>query len=778
MEDVITPISKRKTYIYIIIVLAWLFLAVFAGMQGGGWLASYFVLSIYYGILVLGSKQTGVFEFLKTTKWRLFVILCVALIPLVVVGLVISQERFVYYWDYSSYLFYTVNISESFSKISLNDAISQLFRSINYDEYNVLISYVVAIPLKILGQSYLAFEMLTAGMFLFPAIIFISYLLEKLQAQFLQYNVPALHICIIVALFPSFTYVVLLGYVDAIGLPLMALAFLYERRIRLAPKFPFRYTPPLALVLVLLLLLRRWFAAFILSYVLFLAIEAIIGLLFAKGGNERFIIFERYFLTFLFVGFFSALFLIIFARGLLSTLLFNRYTVSYAGWQTLDILQNWKGFIRYFGVGILLLYFIEIMRELSNIKKDGCAWGIATLPGIIVSAMYFWMLADMPEHVYYIFCIQLCVCAGMSAIWLSKLLIKKIQNKISVNVALSAFSLFFVFNFLIMNGVGDIKNYNIGLFTGNRYVARVRTDMDELYRLHSYLDDITDNLGNDLVYVAASGEVLNDDILRRLRAPDYSMPYTLLSTSHADLVSGFNTDFFDASVVVITDPIQLHLAPRTQLVQEYIVNGILSKKDVFADQYAEGETFVLENGVVAKTYIHKNYYTNDDVQAVENYFEGYYSAYPELFKNRFEEYKNRVFPCSVGELRETVFSPEGKLRSNFTTTDGHLISTGQDTLIFGPYEEISEGTYDVTFYYTVHPDINPGLTIGYIDVNINVENLKQEDFNYVSVPVYAQESNVSLQWQVDREFPNAEVRMTVLTPGIEFVKLEIKKINS
>ena len=69
------------------------------------------------------------------------------------------------------------------------------------------------------------------------------------------------------------------------------------------------------------------------------------------------------------------------------------------------------------------------------------------------------------------------------------------------------------------------------------------------------------------IYVLASSEILNDDIIRQASLPDQmNYPYTLEKSNHVDLRDGFPTQFFTSSIVLVASPAQHHLRPQDQQV--------------------------------------------------------------------------------------------------------------------------------------------------------------------------------------------------------------------
>ena len=59
--------------------------------------------------------------------------------------------------------------------------------------------------------------------------------------------------------------------------------------------------------------------------------------------------------------------------------------------------------------------------------------------------------------------------------------------------------------------------------------------------------------------------------------------------------------------------------------------------------FIKDRSFCLDNNVIATIYIRKQPWSIEAVDWLENVYNGYYPDKPEFFKNRFEEYKQRMF---------------------------------------------------------------------------------------------------------------------------------------
>lgn len=136
--------------------------------------------------------------------------------------------------------------------------------------------------------------------------------------------------------------------------------------------------------------------------------------------------------------------------------------------------------------------------------------------------------------------------------------------------------------------------------------------MEEVQALVGRLNELTIGT-DDWIYVAASGQTLNCDILMKADMPNTKTAVNnLLTTSDVDLREGFPTDFLRAKYMVTTLPVELHLDSGQEVVS-YLAEGVQNSESIIGCHYKEMEEYQLENGVVAKIYMKTNEYSDDDL---------------------------------------------------------------------------------------------------------------------------------------------------------------------
>ncbi|MDE6946753.1 MAG: hypothetical protein K2P14_06190 [Anaeroplasmataceae bacterium] len=124
--------------------------------------------------------------------------------------------------------------------------------------------------------------------------------------------------------------------------------------------------------------------------------------------------------------------------------------------------------------------------------------------------------------------------------------------------------------------------------------------------------------------------------MEKLDAPNMEVPFTLLRDSHVDLRDGFNTNFFDADVVLACDPVQYHLNHGQEVILQ--LNKVMLEENQFSKNYNLESTFTLDGNVNVLVYTKQSALMKDDIEYISNIFEELYPDYPDLFTNRINYY--------------------------------------------------------------------------------------------------------------------------------------------
>ena len=585
-------------------------------------LCALFLLS-YYFVIYKGLCVGGI-QVKKDLLLNLSSILIVFIIFLTFIYALIARERFVYYWDYSG--FWDLSIQESRAIFSEPlKMIPRLLLSIDIDEYNRFIPALMALPMQAMGESYISYILVIYGLFAFPAIVVIALSVKKYIMQLNITPQSFVGIVFLCGIMPCILIPVLNGYVDAAGL-LTASTLIFIAIDFDWTHFSFLRNTVIGVLLLVTLFERRYFAFFVVGYIIGLCFHAFVC--FLSNKMKRKTICKNFILTMSYIGVFCLTILLIWFRNFLYRGLGNNYSVAYSAYSTGDL--QYKFFDIVNKIGPLFITIIIASIILVMLTRCQCASGtVFLLVSSISSLLLFFHIQNMDIHQLYIILSQITILlvGGLSR------LCKLTKNIKSQKVIAIGLTIVFFCNFIY--AYGGYKILTCTAFTNEVYSPRIRNDISQLKAIDQTLKSNLDT--TQKVYVLSSSGVFNDDILRKLYFPS-PFPEYLLESAHVDLRDGFPVNFLLADYLIVCSPVQYHLQPDSQKVVGVLSNLVMDPNSNIGCFYDKQETFFLENNVEAILYKKHSKLTKSAILFLQQLFDDYYPDQQELFKDRFVSY--------------------------------------------------------------------------------------------------------------------------------------------
>lgn len=584
-------------------------------------LSSILLLVFFYGMIAWALCVDGGFAFLirtrKSFSLRHKYACCVLIVFVFVFALYwIRQNRFAYYWDWAGYWTISVNRMRFMEEGSFKDIMKSLFLSINLDEYNVFLPSVLALPLRVIGCSYIQFVMTCLVLFFLPSIFLFGLTAAKMLEQSdAEPGSAFLLSATAAAFFPASWYIALRGFID-LGclLPMTAAMYLFVD-YDLA-RVSVKKNAALSAVLILTWICRRYTVFFIIGYILAMLFKA--GVFLWKHKNIPSL--KRVLLNLGELAAISlAIGLLLFKQFIIRTATTN-YRGMYSAYDT-PLAEKLSGLAQSFGyISVAMVILVGIMCLVSRSQiinyLSFVLMGAAT-------ALSFWTVQNMGvQHRMLLLSPLFLICVLGLSQWKEK----------SVTAAFCALAL--CFNFLAAFSRDLPSSWNGTVFS-ERYAPLQRNDIRQLHRLKELLAGLTEE-SRKHVYIAASGHVLNNDILRKLDMPDTddALP-NMLPTSDVDLRDGFPTGFLTADYVVATDPIQTHL-PSGQQAVSYLAQEVQDADSYLGRHFHVIEQITLDSGVTAFILQKDSEFTDDDLHRLSAYYTALYPENTELFSDRIE----------------------------------------------------------------------------------------------------------------------------------------------
>ena len=565
----------------------------------------------------------------------------------------ISQNDFVYYWDLGGYwtLSYTT-MNELFSHPY--EAWKHIYHSIRHDDYNLLLPLLLSLPLKFFGYTFLRYAMLVCAIFLLPAMFFLSSVAWKLLEPPERHPGTYGIILLILVTFNAFYGAVFNGYIDAGCLIPASLAVLLAIDSNLASWNRQQVVRDICIALLLLctFLMRRYFAYFIVGYMTALVICTLLGAV-SDGKNWRDSC-RPVVKNFCVIGGTATAVLLIFCMPIVKHIFYTDYSQQYVGYD-LPFWEKVSGAVDYFGIFVIAMAIIAVIA--SVISGRWRRMTVFLFVMAIVTALDFFKVQAMGfQHVYTI-CVPIALLLFLAYAQLSRCRLN------THHLVTTLFSLILILGMLHSFRFAQswLTAPLASVYPAVTFRPLQRGDIQELRALAAYLDEQADF--DDLnVYVLASGATLNSSIFDALDKPyGTGAVRHLFGTHDVDLRDGFPADFLKADIVVVTDPIDLHLAPGTQEVVRYLATEVQDadspigrhfQKDtrefaldpsvetlpadfhiryrLFKDAYDD----MFQRGMRAIIYRKVSEFTEDDLQSLADYYTDIYPGQEKIFADR------------------------------------------------------------------------------------------------------------------------------------------------
>lgn len=481
-------------------------------------------------------------------RYSITAIIAVCIIMLIIGLSYVAGSETIYFWDNSTYWDICRNILDG--KLGV-DLWQKIFESIGTRDYN----YVAALPstgwMMIFGKSREAYVSGLIVMYLIPSVLLTYRLSRKLS------KAPMFSFAAAVFAMPALMYITFLGFVDVGGVMLALIILnLYYGRDNKSDEF-WRY-PIIGCLLVLIMIFRRYYAFFAVSFLTAMAADCI---LFRRRWRNL--------VTVLIVS--GGLLATVFHTFLVDVLL-KDYGSLYSGYKY-SIDTDMKLFGRYFGtIFIILMLAVPLI---SGIKRKDFRPVFPWIQIVVCASMFMATQTHGQQHLllYVPSFILLMIFA---------------VNCISSHSALIAVSVLTAANFLSVfiprsqpNNIQEIKHLSAVPTFNIKSVKR--DDAAQIFQLKRDIDSLVPN--GATCGVLASSFWLNDAVLRNVE-PSLNEPVLRDSTYIFGLPEVDSRDYYRLQEIYTTPylltviPSQTHLAPGEQTIVDEAVTSFVMNTDI------------------------------------------------------------------------------------------------------------------------------------------------------------------------------------------------------
>jgi len=550
----------------------------------------------------------------------------------------INKEHFIYYWDFANYWFRYRVFNELFPGNPIT-ALEKVIFSVRHSEYN-LFPVSLLLPSGLLfGNSRLSFILGNAVIFNFPTIILFAYFFkarisEEFKSDRSRYGFILAVLCF--GGFPQLWVPVLCGYLGAGGLFLAIWVLtIYCRKPLTSQRYTSIFT--MALLLSLMVVFRRWYAYWVLGFLLSITVVELV--LLAKKYHSNFREYIPGIGRLFILGGSSFGIFVLLATPQAIEMLTTDYGDIYSGYKTLISFVDILNTLNYF-FGPLTLFTAGFGALFAFTHTRNTKIATVLFLQFWVSLLLFTNTQDMGYHHNYILLPSLLffVCFFWAV------LVTSVKNRTSRIICLITIVCLLIVNFSIVVSppvARTLQEVDI-VFPRLRYFPKNRTDLGEIQRILQYMGEKNLNKA-DKVYVLASGYALNDDILIKgckTAEEQHSFCDSFAISAHVDKRDGLPLNIFQSKYIITTDPVQIHMDQKDQQVIG-ILRTLLVNQNGFGRNFKKLDVeFKLEDNVRVLVYqrIDKKF----DKEDLENLSRRFVSLYP-THRDKF------TFPADILE---------------------------------------------------------------------------------------------------------------------------------
>ncbi len=505
-------------------------------------------------------------------------------------------RKFIYYWDYACYYHIQLGV-ENFFNISLYEGLRDFVGSTWSGEYGTFLTFFVEIIFRFSKRTANAYVLSCVLLFIPYIVISLSILLKKIIKVFKIKNEKLFFpvALIMFMLFPIVHATFIYGQPDIFGIAFIFLIIALTIDYNFY-KLDYEKLFEIGVITFMLLISRRWYMYFILTYYLNYGIYLILSNF--KDKKKFKIIIKHILLYALVIAAFFLLTLFPLFRNIL-TKGYNYGYYLYGGLKGEFISQiSHLGYIFFFVIIIGIVYGI--------IKKKYRISSLILISEYLMTIILFTKMQNMGLHHSLLF-----VHIYLYFIYMFILLIMDKKILIYLTICLG-----------ITNFVFGICNTGTKVFTDVPLKTPKQEDYYQIKEVGSWLKK---NLKDDNAYMIAHNSIYNPDKFRTLYTPDTIITNHLPYGSAVVGVHYFPTGLFEAKYIITTDPFK-------NISMEDRYNNVFLKQ-VSRNKFKEVKRFDMKNGYNIIIYERIEKADREEAEMYLKELEDLSAEYPQLYKD-------------------------------------------------------------------------------------------------------------------------------------------------
>lgn len=585
--------------------------------------------SLYPVLLVLIAvvlwNNTAIRSTIKKNKKSILVFLFLNFVIInILLFFHLRQEQFIAYWDFGGFWRKSVEFNQMMNR-SVKEAMDNLWFSLNYSEYSFLPEWFLYFPTQLLGNTYPRFILAMFNSFILPANL-ILYIFSLMIIEKNKLTVKKVFLGMLIATFAGNLYSMVFGYIGSAGLPFITsiLLLVYADGLE---KFSWRNNIFIGLSMIILLLVRRWFAYWIVGFYVAYTLAYLI-----REGIDHALTKEKIkvqFLNMLVCGLIPLTILLTLFFPLFRTITTYNYAEAYSVAKVGGAAYIIGWFIQFYGWLLILLLIPGVIYGIKSKKHQLIT--ILCVIQTLVAIILFNRVQSFGSHHYYIINgpIMILMMIGLEKI------VDSLSAKTGMVLLVSSACLLCVnFSKTVLFGKNQKADQTLDklnvLISAPFPDLRIRNDLDQIRNMADFLDKTPNEY--EYVYVLSNSVLFNDDMLRNAFFPEKNEGVANLLVADAyDYRDGIPEDFFQYYYIVVADPIQLQFGEENQKCVSILAEFMLNSEE--SDPYYRiVREYDLDNDVHVNIYQRIEQVPNSVRKIISERYREFYPKNPELYE--------------------------------------------------------------------------------------------------------------------------------------------------
>jgi hypothetical protein len=531
----------------------------------------------------------------------------------------VGNERTLYHADQVAYWSFSSGLAKAAADRPMA-AVQAVARSVALNDVNLLPAVPIAAVMMVAGDSRLVYILSIITLYGLAVALALAFALRRIGGIVQPWVAP-----MVLLLLPTIWRPVFIGYlgIGGVALALVVLALVLPKP---PDRVGWRQMALAGAVLALLTLFRRWWGVWAVGFAGALVVDSLREFLHMAKRDRRAALAKLAGPAILGVA--AGLTLLMLAAPITVQRLRTDYADRFSAYAATGLREHVAAVIGHWGlVGLAFVAGAAFIAWRSPATRRAAVFLCLQL--VITYAVMTSIQSHTPQH-WYLYYPQALILVGVAVDRVVSSLGGR-RRRLALGAIVGAGALLVAAVYL--PPAARIADACGPLFPADRLRPQQRGDLPEVERLLSFLDR-TVGQSPARIYVLASSETLSDQVLAFANVSlgaDHPAPRSILSAAHVDRRDGFPRGLLEADVVLVGEPVQVHLRAEDQRVVTEPAESFLQGTDIAGAFRRLPEVFVLQGGVRVYVFVRQRPNNLEEIEALSKSLRAVYPDRPEIF---------------------------------------------------------------------------------------------------------------------------------------------------